>query len=113
MTNFVNNGAKVGAKHPVARARVAKAEVAVAAKTIGISPADLRTAVKGGQTVAQVAQAHKVDPQTVITAVVNDLTAKAQARPGWAKLSDTQKTTALNRITERVTNWVNGTAKTK
>jgi transposase-like protein len=113
VTNFVNNGAKVGAKHPVARARVAKAEVAVAAKTIGISPADLRTAVKGGQTVAQVAQAHKVDPQTVITAVVNDLTAKAQARPGWAKLSDTQKTTALNRITERVTNWVNGTAKTK
>jgi transposase-like protein len=107
VTNFVNNGVKPGARHP----RRARAEVQVAAKTIGIPPADLRAAVKGGQTVAQVAQAHNVQPQTVIDAVVNDITAKAQARPGWAKLTDAQKTTFTTRTRERVTNWVNGPAK--
>jgi transposase-like protein len=107
VTNFVNNGVKPGVRHP----RLARAEVQVAAKTIGIPPADLRSAVKGGQTVAQVAQAHNVQPQTVIDAVVNDITAKAQARPGWAKLTDAQKTTFTTRTRERVTNWVNGTAK--
>jgi transposase-like protein len=107
VTNFVNNGVKPGVRHP----RLARAEVAVAAKTIGVTPADLRSARRGGQTVAQVAQAHNVPPQTVIDAVVNDLTAKAQARPGWAKLTDAQKTTFTTKTRERVTNWVNGTAK--
>jgi DNA polymerase IIIc chi subunit len=111
VTNVVNNGAKAGVRHPIARARVAKAEFDVAAKTIGISPADLRTAVKGGQTVAQVAQAHNVQPQTVIDAVVNDLTAKAQARPGWAKLTDAQKTTFTTNTRTRITAWVNGTGR--
>ena len=67
------------------------------AKTSSVTEADLKTALKGGQTVAQVAQAHNVSPQTVIDAVVNDITAKAQARPGWAKLSDTQKTNFTTR----------------
>ena len=61
----------------------ASGETALVTKTIGISTADLKTALKGGQTPAQVAQAHKVDPQTVITTVVNDITTKAQARAGW------------------------------
>ncbi len=111
VTNFVNNGAKPGVRHPIARA--AQAEVAVAAKTIGISAADLRTAIKGGQTVAQVAQAHNVSTQTVIDAVVTDLTARAQARPGWAKLTDAQKATFTTNTRTRVTAWVNGTGKTK
>src|SRR4051812_45419368 len=59
-----------------AGAQALKGEFALIAKTIGISTSDLQTALKGGQTIAQVAQAHKVDPQTVIDAVVNDLTAK-------------------------------------
>ncbi len=111
VTNFVNNGVKAGAAHPIARA--AANEVVVAAKTIGISAADLRTAVKGGQTVAQVAQAHNVTAQAVIDAVVKDITAKEQARPAWAKLTEAQKTNFTTRTTTRVTNWVNGTAKTK
>src|SRR4051812_28951828 len=69
-----------------------KDEFALMAKTIGISVADLQTALKGGQTVAQVAQAHNITAQTVIDAVVNNITAKAQARPGWAKLTEAQKT---------------------
>jgi hypothetical protein len=115
ITRFVNEGGQPGgkqARHPKA-AKAVKAEVEVAAKTIGVTPQDLRTAVKGGQTVAQVAQAHNVSAQTVIDAVVNDITAKAQARPGWAKLTDAQKTQFTTKARERVTNWVNGTARNK
>jgi hypothetical protein len=54
-----------------------------------------------------------VQPQTVIDSVVNDITAKAQARPGWTKLSDAEKANFTTRTRTRVTNWVNGTAKTK
>jgi uncharacterized protein (DUF433 family) len=44
--------------------------VATAAKTIGIQPKDLVAQLRAGKTVAQVAQAHGVDPQTVIDAIV-------------------------------------------
>src|SRR4051794_39454499 len=50
-------------RHP--RVRRAAALQAVA-DAIGIAPADLRTALRDGQTIAQVAQAHNVDPQHVI-----------------------------------------------
>jgi len=90
-----------------------KEELALIAKTIGISTSDLQTALKGGQTIAQVAQAHKVSPQTVIDNAVNDVMAKAQSRPGWAKLTEAQKTTFTTQVRDRITNWVNGTAKTK
>jgi len=108
VTNFVNNGPKPGA---VKVGALRQYEFALAAKTIGINPADLKTAIKGGQTVAAVAQAHNVTPQTVIDALVKDLTAKAQARPGWAKLSAAQQTALTNKITARVTNFVNNTGK--
>ena len=42
----------------------------VAAKTIGVSRQDLVTALRNGQTIADVAKAHHVDPQTVIDAIV-------------------------------------------
>jgi hypothetical protein len=117
VTNFVNNGVRANGRGANGRGRVQKAvgfrqdEVAVAAKTIGITPADLKTAIKGGQTVAQVAAAHMVDASTVISAVVTDITTKAQARPGWAKLTSAQQTQFTTKAQERVTAWVNGTAK--
>lgn len=54
-----------------------KTELGVAAQAIGVSETDLTAAMKQGQSVAQVAQAHGVAPQTVIDALVADLTAKA------------------------------------
>lgn len=47
-------------------------DLSVAASTIGISEADLRTALQSGQSIADVAKAHNVDPQTVIDALVAD-----------------------------------------
>ena len=47
-------------------------DLSVAAKTIGVSEADLETALQSGQSIADVAKAHGVDPQTVIDALVAD-----------------------------------------
>ena len=42
----------------------------ISAQTIGITPEALSTALHSGQSIAQVAQAHNVDPQTVVNAIV-------------------------------------------
>jgi len=47
-----------------------------AAKAIGISEADLQTALRSGQSIAQVAQSKGVDPAVVITAMVEEAKAK-------------------------------------
>jgi transposase-like protein len=52
--------------------------IGVAAKTIGIEPKDLVAALRDGQTVADVAKAHDVDPQKVIDAIVDAGTARLQ-----------------------------------
>ena len=91
--------------------RFLRDEYALVAKTSGVSTADLTTALKNGQTVAQVAQAHNVQPQTVIDALVKDITAKVQARPAWAKLTTDQQAKLIARITDRVTHFVNNTGK--
>jgi hypothetical protein len=53
--------------------------LAVAAKALGISEADLRTALQGGKSIADVAKDQGVDLQTVIDALVADGTARLQA----------------------------------
>ena len=47
--------------------------LSVVATAIGIPEADLRTALQGGQTIAQVAQAHNVTADAVIAALTTDL----------------------------------------
>jgi hypothetical protein len=114
VTRFVNEGPRPGKQaRPGKVARAVKAEFEVAARTIGVTPQELRAAIKGGQTVAQVAQAHNVGAQTVIDAVVNDALAKLQSRPGWARLTDAQKARVTDRLRQGVTNWVNGAGPVK
>jgi len=47
-------------------------DLSVAASTIGVSEDDLKSALQSGQSIADVANAHGVDPQTVIDALVAD-----------------------------------------
>jgi len=68
ITDLVNNGfPKGGRLHRFVERREDFAKIA---GVIGISEADLKAAVQGGQSLAQVAQAHNVDPQKVIDALV-------------------------------------------
>jgi hypothetical protein len=65
--------------HPVLRAHVVDEAFDVAAKAIGVSADDLRAAVRGGQSIADVASQHGVERQTVIDALVKAGTARLDA----------------------------------
>lgn len=52
--------------------------LATAAEALGISEDELRTALEGGQSIAQVAEAEGVDLQTVIDALVADATTRLE-----------------------------------
>ena len=57
----------------------ATTDTSVVAKAIGISEADLQTALQGGQTVAAIAKAHNVALQVVIDALIADSQAELDA----------------------------------
>lgn len=81
------------------------ADADAAAKAIGISTDDLKKAVMGGQSMADVAKAHGVDPQKVIDALVAATKAQQAAHPrpnGAIGSTDAE-------ITQRITAIVNGT----
>lgn len=96
-------------RHPKARRVARRSAVRTAADTIGIETRALVQEVRGGTTVAQVAQAHNVDPQKVIDAVV----AKAKDRIDEAvtngKITADRANALTQRVTERVTRFVNDT----
>ena len=52
------------------RKAVARDTVRISAKSIGVTPKDLVSSLRSGQSIAQVAQAHNVDVQTVVNALV-------------------------------------------
>jgi hypothetical protein len=68
ITDLVNNGFPKGGR--LHRFVERHEDFAKIAGVIGISEADLKTAIQSGQSIAQVAQAHKVDQQLVIDALV-------------------------------------------
>ena len=54
-------------------------QLAVAAEAIGITEEELRSALEGGQSIAQVAEANDVDVQTVVDAMVAAATERLEA----------------------------------
>ena len=71
ITDLVNNGfPKPGPRERFHRFVERHEDFAKIAGVIGISEDDLKTAIQSGQSIAQVAQAHNVDPQKVIDALV-------------------------------------------
>jgi len=84
-------------------------DTSVVAKAIGISEADLKTALTGGQTVAQVAKAHNVALQTVIDALVADSTSELAADIASGKITQAQADAMKANILQRATDQANGT----
>ena len=83
----------------------------IAAKTIGIEPKALAEAVRGGQSIADVATSHDVDPQAVIDAVVAAANKKIDAAVAAGKLDAERAAKAKERTVERVTKLVNATPR--
>ena len=80
----------------------------IAATAIGISPEDLRTALQGGQSLAEVAQANGVAAHTVIDAFVADLQTHLATRVTSGDLTQAEADEKLANATERITAMVNG-----
>ena len=87
-------------------------DTSVVAKALGISEADLKTALAGGQTVAVVAKAHNVPLQSVIDALVADgtseLAAEVKAGTITQPQADAQKAEILQRATDQANGSFNG-----
>ena len=83
-------------------------DTSVVAKAIGISEADLKTALAGGQTVAAVAKAHNVPLQTVIDALVADGTSELAAQVKAGSITQAQADAQKAEILQRATDQANG-----
>jgi hypothetical protein len=82
-------------------------DLAVAAKTIGVSEADLRTALQSGKSIADVAKAHNVDPQKVIDALVADAKTHLADRVKAGEITQAQADQITADLTPRITDFVN------
>lgn len=71
--------------------------VKLAADTIGISTDELRTELKSGKSIADVATDHGVDPQTVITAIDNDVNGRVDQAVANGKLTQQRGDTIKDR----------------
>ena len=84
-------------------------DTSVVAKAIGISEADLLTALNSGKTVADVAKANNVAVQTVIDALVADGNDELAADVKSGRITQAQADAEKAEILQRATGQVNGT----
>jgi hypothetical protein len=84
-------------------------DASVVAKAIGISEADLRSALQSGKTIADVAKAHNVGPKKVIDALVADGQSELADAVKNGRLTQAQADEMKTHITEHATDQVNGT----
>jgi hypothetical protein len=97
--------AAAGARHREDRA----AEQQAIAAAIGITPAQLATELQGGKTLAQVAQAHGVDPAKVVSAVVTVETKEIDDAVAAGTITKAQADTKKAGIQAKATREVNQT----
>ena len=81
----------------------------LSAKTIGITPSELRTDLKAGNSIAGVATQHDVTPQTVVNALVSAADTKINQAASAHKLTSTQANKIEAWLPGRVTKIVNHT----
>jgi hypothetical protein len=79
-----------------------------AAAAIGIEEDALREALQNDQTIAQVAQANNVDPQTVVDALVADVSARIDQKVADGDLTQEEADERKAELPEKMTAIVNG-----
>src|SRR4051812_7792396 len=93
------------------RRHARRAGFRIAAETIGVAPKDLAAAVKGGTSIATVAQQHQVEPQAVVAAVLSAAGEKLDAAVAKGRLDADRAAKIKDRLTERITNAINRTPR--
>jgi ribosomal protein S20 len=89
------------------RAREGRVAVQTAASTIGVQPRDLRSQIKAGTTVAQVATQHGVDPTTVVNAIVTAGTQEIDQAVAQGKIDQTKGDQAKQKLPDFANRFVN------
>jgi hypothetical protein len=87
-------------------AKLAQVGLADAAKVIGIQPADLRTAMKGGKSIAQVAKDHGLSTSALVTGVTTNVDARIDAALAAGKIDAAHATKLKAGISAVVTKLV-------
>jgi len=76
---------------------------------LGVSSTDLQTALHGGQTLAQVAQAHGKSTADLKTFLTSQLKTRLDQQVASGKLTSQQETDQLNAASTRIDQQINGT----
>jgi hypothetical protein len=87
--------------------RAARNGAKLAAETIGIDATELRSQLRAGKTIADVARAHSVDPQTVIDALVAAATERIQDATDAGKITAERAAAMTAKLPERIAKFVN------
>src|SRR4051794_32054915 len=83
------------------------ASLSAAASTIGVTEDELRAALESGQSIADVATAHGVDPQTVIDAMVADAKTHLADEVTSGRLTQEQADQISADLEQRITDLAN------
>jgi hypothetical protein len=87
--------------------RLLRGAAGVVTKTIGIDRPTLRQDLRNGQTIAQIATANNVDPQTVIDALVQAADKRIDTAVANGRLTPERAAKIKDRLPDRITNLVN------
>jgi len=79
-----------------------------AAKALGMTTDDLRSALQGGKSIADVAKSKNIDVNKVIDAMVADAQAKIDQAKTNGKLTQQQADRLTSTLKDRITQLVNG-----
>ena len=77
------------------------------AKALGMTADELRTALKGGSTITQIAATKNVSVETIVKAVVAELTTKINDAVTAGKMTQAEADKVLANVTTRATEMVN------
>ncbi|HMF83257.1 MAG TPA: hypothetical protein VKI01_08280 [Acidimicrobiia bacterium] len=80
-----------------------------AATTIGVSPDELRSQIRSGKTIAQVATDHGVDPNTVVNAIVAALTQQIDQKAAAGTIDTNRAAQAKEKLPNAASRFVNET----
>ena len=89
------------------RKEIRRAGLRDSAKIIGITPKELRTDLKGGQTVAQVANAKGISTTTLVNDLTHDVDARIQKAVTNGKITQDEATKVEAKVPAAVTKAVN------
>jgi len=109
------NGAR-RAGHPALRRGLRRAALKISADTIHVGVDELRADLRNGQSIAQVAQAKGVDPQTVVDALVKAADARIDSLASTGRITAERAAKLKDRVpdvAQRVVNHVRKAATTQ